>query len=237
MGSFITLTRTWQSGDIISISFSTQPSLVRANPKAAQLYGKAAVGRGPLVYALQQTEQGATPVSDLFLRVGSSGSTELRKDAFGGMTLLKYPGFVADKPLSGQPLYAPWNESFAGGRRAAQLALSPYFNLGSRENETVETWIRWFVRLKLRSFLPLARGRGEAAESRQSVRISTDRNACVQSRRKSFAQFVLSHGIASLFCQFACQRTAPDTGPPFSPCHRRVRGPAEWKFTTGFVHQ
>jgi hypothetical protein len=57
------------------------------------------------------------------------------------MLLLKYPGFVADKPLSNQPLYSTWGSGPAAGRRAVQLVLLPYFSVGSRENESVKTWI------------------------------------------------------------------------------------------------
>jgi uncharacterized protein len=141
MGSFLKLTRTWQAGDSISITFGEQPTLIRANPRAAGLYGKAAAERGPLVFALQQADQGTIPVSDLFVRATAPGTVEFHKDLFGGVALLKYPGFVSDKPLSTQPLYEPWKNSIVQSRRPALLVLMPYFAIGSREPEGFETWI------------------------------------------------------------------------------------------------
>jgi uncharacterized protein len=140
-GSFVTLTRTWQAGDAIVVTFGSQPTLLRSNPRAAGLYGKAAVEKGPLVFALQQADQGPIPVSDLFLRATAPATIEFRKDLFGGITLLKYPGFVSDQPLSTQPLYQPWKDSFVQSRRPASLVLMPYFAIGSREPEAFETWI------------------------------------------------------------------------------------------------
>jgi DUF1680 family protein len=140
-GSYITVTRTWQPGDTVSLEFSEQPGWVRANPRDTALYSKAAVERGPLVFALEQSELPSTPISDVFLRVGGIAAAESRKDLYGGVMLLKYPGFVADKPLANQPLYSPWGSGPAAGRRAMQLVLLPYFVVGSRENESVRTWI------------------------------------------------------------------------------------------------
>lgn len=140
-GSYITLTRTWHTGDVVSLEFPQQPRWVRANPRATALYGKAAVERGPLVFVLEQSELGSAPISDVFLRVGGAAASESRKDLLGGVMLLKYPGFVADKPLSGQPLYSPWANNPVAGHRATQLVLLPYFTVGSRENESIRTWI------------------------------------------------------------------------------------------------
>lgn len=140
-GAYIMITRTWQPGDIVSLEFPEQPRWVRANPRATALYGKAAVERGPLVFTLEQSELASTPIPDVFLRLGGAVATESRKDPLGGLVLLKYPGFVADKPLSDQPLYSPWANNPAAGHRAMQLVLLPYFTVGSRENESVRTWI------------------------------------------------------------------------------------------------
>jgi DUF1680 family protein len=141
-GSYITVTRTWQTGDTLSLEFPEQPRWIRANPRAVALYGKAAVERGPLVFALEQPDMPATPISDVFLRAGgTAAAAELRKDLLGGVMLLKYPGYVTDKPLANQPLYSPWGSDPAAGRRAVQLVLLPYFTVGSRENDSVRIWI------------------------------------------------------------------------------------------------
>lgn len=140
-GAYITVTRTWQKGDIVSLEFPEQPNWIRANPRAIALYGKAAVERGPLVFALEQSELPTIPISDAFLRLGGTVTVETRKDLTGRVMLLKYPGFVSEKLFSDQPLYATWGNGTATGRRAVQLVLLPYFTAGSRENESSRTWI------------------------------------------------------------------------------------------------
>jgi hypothetical protein len=140
-GTFVAVSRTWQSGDVITLNFSIQPSLLRANPRAADLWGKAALQRGPLVYALQQADQGPVPITDTFLRLSVPGTAEFHKDLLGGITLLKFPGFAAERPLASQPLYGPWKDAFVQNRRSVNLIFSPYFTAASRDPENLETWV------------------------------------------------------------------------------------------------
>jgi hypothetical protein len=140
-GTFVTVSRTWQSGDVITLNFPIQPSLLRANPRAADLWGKAALQRGPLVYALQQADQGSVPIADTFLRLSAPGTAEFHKELLGGITLLKFPGFATEKPLAGQPLYGPWKDAFVQNRRSVNLVFSPYFTAASRDPENLETWV------------------------------------------------------------------------------------------------
>jgi uncharacterized protein len=140
-GTFINLSRLWQSGDAVTVNFTLQPAFVRANPRAGDLWGKAAVERGPVVYSLQQADQGNISLSDLVMRSNSTGSTEVRKDFLGGTTVVKVPGFAADKPPATQPLYSYAKEGYFGARRPVTLVLAPYWTVGTRETENVETWI------------------------------------------------------------------------------------------------
>ncbi len=140
-GTFISLSRTWQSGDMVTINFAMQPIAVRANPHAADLWGKSAVERGPLVYCLQQLDQGSTSISDLILRANAVGTAEFRKDFLGGTTVVKIGGFAADKPFSTQPLYSSAKDGYFQNRRPVTLALAPYWTLGTRETENAQTWI------------------------------------------------------------------------------------------------
>jgi hypothetical protein len=139
-GAFATVARTWHPGDVLTLTLPLAPTLVRANQRADELWDKAAITRGPFVYSLQQADQPATPLPDLFLRAGGSGSLEVHKEWAGGTTFLKYPGYATDKSAS-QPLYGPWNDSLLQSRRAVSLTFAPYFLSGSRDPDFTETWV------------------------------------------------------------------------------------------------
>ena len=62
--SYLALKRVWKAGDRVTMELDMTTHLVRANPRVPENYGKAAVQRGPLVYCLEQSDNGTTPVSD-----------------------------------------------------------------------------------------------------------------------------------------------------------------------------
>jgi DUF1680 family protein len=139
-GQYIPLTRTWEPGDVITLNLPVQTVAVRANPLAAGLYGRVAWERGPLVYALEQIDQGNNSLPDIFLRPAATGTAEFRNEMLGGITVLKLPGFVAEKPLASDPLYEPWNANYGRGRRSITVTLVPYFAAGNREPDAIEVW-------------------------------------------------------------------------------------------------
>jgi hypothetical protein len=96
--------------------------------------------RGPVVYSLQQADQPATPLPDLFLRAGASGSVELHKEWPGAIVFLKYPGYVTEKSGT-QPLYGPWSDALLQSRRSGSLTFAPYSLSGSRDPDLTETWV------------------------------------------------------------------------------------------------
>lgn len=139
-GTFAAIARSWRPGDVLTLSLPIAPALLRANQHAAELWGKTAVVRGPLVYSLQQADQPSNPLPDLFFRAGASATVELHKEWPGGMTFLKYSGYVTDKSVS-QPLYGPWKDLLLQNRRAASLTFAPFFLSGSRDPDLSETWV------------------------------------------------------------------------------------------------
>ena len=140
-GSYVPISRRWEPGDTVNLSFPLVPTPMTANPRVADEYGRVAIQRGPLVYALEQTDQNATPVADLFFRLGSPISSEGRKDLLGGVTLLKSSGQVAEKPLTEEPLYEPFGVAAVRAKRPATLTFVPYYAIGNREPGPMEVWI------------------------------------------------------------------------------------------------
>ncbi len=140
-GSYVAITRTWAQGDSVSVSFALQNIPVVSNPRIADTYGKVAMQRGPLVYAMEQLDQGGSNLSDLFIRPSGSGAAEVKKDLLGGVTVLKFSGFAAEKPIVEEPLYQPYSASLARIKRPVTLNLVPYYSVGNREPSPMEVWI------------------------------------------------------------------------------------------------
>jgi DUF1680 family protein len=140
-GAYIPITRNWRAGDTVSVSFSMQPVQMVANPRVADVYGRIAMERGPVVYALEQIDQGGAALGDTFIRPNSTSTIEVRKDLLGGVTVLKVPGLVAEKPLGDEPLYQPLSASISRSKRAMTLSFIPYYAIGNREPTPMEVWV------------------------------------------------------------------------------------------------
>jgi uncharacterized protein len=140
-GQYIPLTRTWAANDSITVSFPIQTTPMQANPRVADLYGHLALMRGPLVYALEQIDQNGASLSDIFIRAGSTGTAEVRKDLLGGVSVIHYPGLAAEKPLSEEGLYESATVGFARQKRPITLTFIPYYAWANRDQTPMEVWV------------------------------------------------------------------------------------------------
>jgi DUF1680 family protein len=140
-GSYIAITRRWNKGDSITLNLLTQPTAMVSNPRVADTYGRIAMQRGPLIYALEQMDQGGVALSDLFFRPNGSSTLDVRKDLLGGVTLLKANGAAAEKAIGDEPLYQPLAAAATRPKRPVMLTFIPYYAMANREPTPMEVWV------------------------------------------------------------------------------------------------
>ena len=115
-------------------------SFVSANPRIYQDAGRAAVTRGPLVYCLEEPDNG----KDLhLLRLGAplpeDCRAEWKPDKLGGIVEISTPGFRENDSGWGDVLYSAEKpvESIP-----ALLTWIPYYSWANREPGEMRVWIR-----------------------------------------------------------------------------------------------
>jgi hypothetical protein len=140
-GSFIGISRKWNKGDSVVLNLAMQPTPMVSNPRVADTYGRVAMQRGPLIYTLEQVDQGGIALSDLFYRLNGSSTAEPRKDLLGGVTVLKVNGLAAEKSVGDELLYQPLAVAAARAKRPAMLTFIPYYAMGNREPTPMEVWV------------------------------------------------------------------------------------------------
>jgi uncharacterized protein len=140
-GSFIALWRNWSPGDTVTLNLSMLPVPTVANPRVADDYGRLALQRGPLVYALEQIDQGGAALGDLFVRASGPVASDTRKDLLGGITVLKMLGQASERSLSEEPLYEPLTLAVERAKRPITLTFVPYYAIGNREPTPMEVWV------------------------------------------------------------------------------------------------
>jgi DUF1680 family protein len=134
---YLTLDREWKNGDEISIRFEMPVIVNTANPVVRKDLHKAAVSRGPLVYCLEEADNG----KDLHLvSLGDKPNftVHYREELLGGVAVIKSESLIYDKTWQGKELYAE-----AGSPRYLPKPLTwiPYYAWANRGIGEMKTWI------------------------------------------------------------------------------------------------
>ena len=129
------VTKDFSPGDVIEINMKMTPHVVYANRKIRADAGKVCIQRGPLVYCLEECDNGANLHS---LLVDSNAAIEARQEIIGGMQciVLKTSGFVEESQNDEMYSYV------AKTRKAKQLIFVPYHLWGNRTTGEMLVWVR-----------------------------------------------------------------------------------------------
>ena len=137
---YLSLSRVWQSGDRLELSLEMPVTFVSANPRIYEDAGKVAVSRGPLIYCLEEPDNG----KDLHLiRLGEARPEDCRirwkPEKLEGIMEISSPGiresdagwgdtlYSADMPIVSSPVTLTW---------------IPYYAWANREPGEMRVWIR-----------------------------------------------------------------------------------------------
>lgn len=92
-GGYLALTREWQPGDVVELHMELPLRRVVAHPQVAELTGRVALERGPLVYAAEGVDNGGRAL-EIPLPDELQLAPETRPDLTGGVTVLRGEGVM-----------------------------------------------------------------------------------------------------------------------------------------------
>ncbi|GHV16256.1 hypothetical protein FACS189493_1790 [Spirochaetia bacterium] len=130
------LNREWHDGDRIEAVFEMPVSFVQANPKVRQNIGKVAVTRGPLVYCLEEADNGP----GLFkVHAGKPDdiTVEFTPGLLEGVTAISFTG-KKEPDWEGDTLYRPLGETALEDKA---LFFIPYYAWANRAPGEMTVWI------------------------------------------------------------------------------------------------
>ncbi len=134
---YATLGRKWKNGDKVQLALELKAVTVEANPKVREDCGKLAIMRGPVVYCLEQADNGvnihdiAIPVSPHFQELSSGYAAE------HGAVGLELEGCRYRKEWQGNQLYRKAAETIS----PAVVRAIPYYLWGNRGFGEMTVWI------------------------------------------------------------------------------------------------
>ena len=143
-GQYLPVRRRWSAGDAVTLQFNMAPQILEANAQVTENNGRVAVQRGPLVYCMEQIDQGqGVALKDVALSADKSSSGKFEekfdKDLLGGILVLRHAGAVYEESPDRSSLYfshsAPPPKS-----RPAQLTFIPYYAWANRVQTPMQVW-------------------------------------------------------------------------------------------------
>ena len=139
-GGYLALSRVWKPGDRLELSLEMPVSFLSANPRICEDAGKTAVSRGPLIYCLEEPDNGKALH---LLRLGDARPEDCtavwKPEKLGGIVEISSPGIRESDEGWGDTLYSAEKPVASA---PATLTWIPYYAWANREPGEMRVWIR-----------------------------------------------------------------------------------------------
>jgi DUF1680 family protein len=137
VNGYLQLDRAWNNGDQIELKLAMEIQRIQSHPKLRANAGKTAIQRGPLVYCLEEQDNGAI-ISTISLPTNAELSAKFEPDLLGGITTIE--GFAQLDATAdwGDKLY----RTIQTNNRLHRIKAVPYFLWGNRTQGEMTVWIR-----------------------------------------------------------------------------------------------
>lgn len=136
---YLYIERQWQEGDTLTLTLPMPVRRVYGNPLVRHVAGKVAVQRGPLVYCLEQADNGEQ-LHNLWLPASASFTTIQGRGVFAHKVLIQAEGV---KKTASDPERQPlWHFDHAPAAQQTQtLTFIPWFCWANRGEGEMRIWV------------------------------------------------------------------------------------------------
>jgi len=141
---YVRVHRAWQKGDRVELKLPMSPTRVHANPLVAADYGKVAVQRGPIVYCLEECDNGPN-LHTVILPQDSTFHETLQPELLGGVVTITSEGRRWAGAGVGERLYESPDRKEESSRKTstpAKLVFVPYYSWANRTPGEMRVWLR-----------------------------------------------------------------------------------------------
>ncbi|MDR3471208.1 MAG: glycoside hydrolase family 127 protein [Devosia sp.] len=136
VNGYLAISRLWQTGDVIAIDLPMPPERVFANPNVNMDVGRVALKRGPLVYCLEEVDNGG-PVQRLKLPRHAELKSTTRADLFDGVVTIT----AAAKAIKDGDWTDTLYRSEPPGEGETTLTAVPYYLWANRGQGSMLVWV------------------------------------------------------------------------------------------------
>lgn len=135
---YLYLTKRWEKEEELKLHFPMKIRRLEANPLVRETIGKIAIMRGPIVYCMEEVDNGANLH---LLSVKKVGSAEIEEREIAGtmMTCIKMDGYRQIVSQEEATLYHDASEEY---KEVLKLFFVPYYAWANRGENEMQVWVR-----------------------------------------------------------------------------------------------
>jgi DUF1680 family protein len=137
VNGYLQIDRAWSDGDQIELKLAMEILRIQSHPKLRANAGKSAIQRGPLVYCLEEQDNGAI-LSTISLPANAELTAKFEPNLLGGITTIEGFAQLDNTTDWGDELY----RTAQTNNRLHQIKAVPYFLWGNRTQGEMTVWIR-----------------------------------------------------------------------------------------------
>ncbi|WP_169086246.1 glycoside hydrolase family 127 protein [Paenibacillus sp. PL91] len=130
--------RHWTSGDVVELSLEMPIQRVRSHPLVKQNAGKVALQRGPLVYCVEEADNGPQ-LEKLHLPQQAKLEASYEENLIGGIQVIKAEGLKLQFEQWGSQLY---RSNADADLEPASLTFIPYYAWANRGKGEMAVWVK-----------------------------------------------------------------------------------------------
>ena len=134
---YTAIKRTWQRGDTVDLTFPMPIEKVEANPAVRQDAGRIALQRGPIVYCLEEVDNGKD-LNDIVLPLDTNLVVKTDRELFGGIPVITGKALRSDLRGWRNQLY----RSAPTAKKRTTIKAIPYCLWGNRGIGEMLVWVR-----------------------------------------------------------------------------------------------
>ena len=136
-GGYARLDRVWKPGDVVDLHLPMPVQRIEAHPSVRDDCGRIALQRGPIVYCLEEVDNGPN-LHDISLPREVELCAEYRSDLLGGVVSITGQAMRRDESSWEDTLYQP----LPGATKTVPFTAVPYYTWANREPGEMLVWIR-----------------------------------------------------------------------------------------------
>ncbi|MBA2936791.1 glycoside hydrolase family 127 protein [Paenibacillus sp. CGMCC 1.16610] len=130
--------RKWQPGDRVELDLAMPVNRMTGHPQVRETIGKVALQRGPLVYCIEEVDNGPN-LQQVLLQRQSAYELQFEPDVVGGLQTISVPAYRLASSEWGDQLYMASAETHL---EEVNLKFIPYYAWANRGRGEMSVWVK-----------------------------------------------------------------------------------------------